>query len=162
MCPAFPCQYMFNANHHQTTGDQKTNHHASLPEPTSGCRVRDQCGASGLCDTLQTEPCSCTLTFPLICSSRQSNAIINKDHKQVMAFIHLKFMVQKRSFSGPQCWLLFGRYFLHSLTTRWRMQSLLMRTQWLNWVTISGSRSWAIKYNPSTNTVYVLQWTIEF
>lgn len=52
--------------------------------------------------------------------------IINKDHKQVTAFIPLKFMVQKRSFSGRQHWLLFGGSFPHSLATRQQNQGLLV------------------------------------
>lgn len=82
--------------------DQKTqSHYLSHPGPTYGWRPAQHCWvASGLCDTHQTQPSLRPLTFPLICGSRQSNAIINKDHKQVTAFIPLKFRVQKRSFCG--------------------------------------------------------------
>lgn len=67
---------------------------------------------------LSIQPSQCSMTFSLICSSRQSNAIINKDHKQVMAFIPLKFIVQKRSCCDWQHWLLLGGSFPHSLATR--------------------------------------------
>lgn len=40
----------------------------------------------------------------------QSNAIINEDHKQVMAFILPKLRVQKTSFRREQCWLSIGSF----------------------------------------------------
>lgn len=128
-CLALPI--FVQCQHHQTTADQKTQSpHASHPEPTNGWRpVLDHCATSGLCDTLQTQPCLCSLTFLLICGFRQSNAIINKDHKQVTAFIPLKFMVQKRSFSGWQHWLLFGGSFPQSLATN-LMVTELNAHQW--------------------------------
>lgn len=109
------------------TRSKKQSPHASHPEPTGGWRpARDHGAASGLCDTLQTQPSLCSLTFPLICRSSQSNAIINKDHKQVTAFISLKFMVQKRSFSGRQRWHLFGGSFPRSHATRQQNHGLLV------------------------------------
>lgn len=128
-CPS-PCLYLFNANTIKRHQIKKQSPHAPHPEPTGGCRpMQGHCAASGLCDTLQTQPSLCSLTFPLICRSSQSNAIINKDHKQVMAFIPLKFMVQKRSFCGRKHWLLFCGSFSHSPATRHKNHSGIVVTK---------------------------------
>lgn len=119
---------------HQTTADQKKKKQSpSHSEPTGGWRPEQAHWlASGLCDALQTEPGLCSLTFPLIGRSVQSNAIINKDHKQVMAFILLKFRVQKRSVCGWQRWLLFGGSFQHSPTAGRGNRGLLVAHCWQN------------------------------
>lgn len=119
---------LLNANTIKGHRIKKQSLHASHPEPTGGWKLMwDHCVASVLCDTLQTQLSLCSLTFPLNCCSSQLNAIINKDHKQVMAFIPPKFMVQKRSFCGWQFWLLFGRYLPHSPATRqWHVGDIVL------------------------------------
>lgn len=113
-----PHLYLLNTNTIKRAHIKKRKNnplmHLILSTPADG----DHCAASGLCDTLQTEPSLCSLTFPLMLRSSQSNTIKNKDHKQAMAFIPLKFTVQKRSFSSSQCRPLFGGSFAHSLPQR--------------------------------------------
>lgn len=89
-----------HCQHHQMTAYKKALP-SSLPSwAHRGMKSIGPAGCIGLRDGFQSHLCLCFLTFSLIHSFRLSNAIINKDHKQVEAFIFPKFMVQKRGFSG--------------------------------------------------------------
>ena len=101
-CPASICSMSTPSK--DTTSKNNPPMHLILSPPADGVLSETTVLHLGYV-ILSKQPSLCSLTFAFICCSRQSNNIINKDHKQVMAFIPPKFMVQKRSFSVKQRWL---------------------------------------------------------